>query len=610
MALKPKSKADGGSEVTEPDKNSVVNILTSYYSEADLNRKGGMNPRDDKWNENLDLYWGRYDFSDKADWQSKEVMPEVPSFVDRFAASMKEAMVAVPENFYTVIDPTDSEGDFTPKLKDMLDVWLSKCGKSPNGVQLGFPAVFEEQCKLGAIMACCAVVTWAKDVPGGRVDISAQDPRFVWFDHSGRNLYRIRRMEREKHDLREFATARDSDGKPLFSLDELSNLVGHIQEEDQTYRERISGHGQQTTSPRSPITIDEYLATIVGNDGKLVFDGTCYNVVANNRFLIRGPERNPYWHGKDWLVYSPMVPTPLSVYGRAYMEDFASVAKTFNTLTNLILDAVLTSSLKAFVVVPGLLLNPAQVQTGIHANKMFLLDEGATPDQFAQALDLGTLPAEAVQTWQAMKNELREASGMNEIGLGQFAPNSRTSATEVSTTMQSASMLIRSVAQTIESRFLDPLLDLVWKTGLQFMSKDDIALRKAVGGDMFDAIYANRKQLIVPATTFQARGISTMMQKSMKLKSIISIMQVIGSNELLMRAFLEAVDMRRLVALLFDLSDIDLSKLQTSQRDALIRSVVEPLNAAGEGAGPPSAPSPRIAAEAGNVAQLMGVARG
>ncbi len=613
MALpKRKKRAEGGTEDIV-DKQSVLNTLTSYWNEADNNRKAGPNPRDDKWKENLDLYWGRYDFSKKAPWQAQEVMPEVPSFVDRFSAAMKEALVGVPEDFYTIKDPTDTEGDLTPHLKQMLDVALSRCGTSPNGIPLAFPAVFEEQMKLGAIMACCAAVTW--DKREDRLVISAQDPRFVWFDHTGRNMYRIRRMEKERHHLRELVTAKDSEDNPVFDLEQVSSLVGAIQMEDSTRRSELAGHASDVSSPRQIITIDEYMAEVLGTDGKPMFGGGKHlSMVANGRFLIRGPEKNPFWHGQDWIVYTPMVPTPLSVYGKAYMEDFASVAKTFNELTNLILDAVHTTAMKAFVMIPGLLLNPEQAATGIHPNKVFFLDEGVKAADFAEALDLGTLPPEAIKAWEMMKNELREAAGMNEIGLGQFAPKGRTSATEVQETKQSSSAIIRSVAQTVETRFLDPTLDLAWKTQLQFMGPNDEDLIRAAGSpEMYQAIYANRKELIKRRGTFQARGISTMMQKSQKLKAVMNILQIIASNESLMQAFMQVADFNRLLALIFELSDIDMTKLQQSQRQRLMQSVAQPLQQAGaqvEGAGPPAAPSTPGQAEMQDIAGLLGVGRG
>src|SRR5258705_7115265 len=83
-----------GSEDRTPE---IVQTLQDYFREADEARKSGMNPRDAKWSQNLDLYWNRYDYSAKQQWQAKEAMPEVPNFVDRFAAALKEALISTPD---------------------------------------------------------------------------------------------------------------------------------------------------------------------------------------------------------------------------------------------------------------------------------------------------------------------------------------------------------------------------------------------------------------------------------------------------------------------------------------------------------------------------------
>ena len=151
---------DGDKLTSEESNLEIIKALERYRIEAEQNRASGLNPRDAKWSENLDLYWGRHDFSHKADWQAKVVMPEVPAFVDRFAAAMKEALVANYDHFYTVVDPADENGEMANTVKRVTDMWLSTCGRSQNGQPLPFPAVFEEQIKMGAITACCGTVLW------------------------------------------------------------------------------------------------------------------------------------------------------------------------------------------------------------------------------------------------------------------------------------------------------------------------------------------------------------------------------------------------------------------------------------------------------------------
>ena len=587
--------------IQSESKQNIVQELVGYKREAVQNRMSGLNPRDDKWRQNLDLYHNRYDFSTKASWQSKNVMPEVPAYVDRFAAAMKDAVVASPQ-FYTVMDPYDKEGDVADKIKIMTDVWLSVSGRNQMGTPLDFSSVFEEQMKLGALMGCCARVLWKDDVPGGRVAIEGHDPRFYWVDHTNRGLYRIARTELDLADVARMVTAKSKKGKPLYDLDEMSRLVASLTE-DQQIKKELSGTGEEITSNRRPIQLDEYIATVVNKSGKLVMDKEIA-IVANDEYLLRGPEKIPFTHNQDFMLWTPLVTVPLSPYGRSYMEDFGDVARVFTELTNLILDATYMSAMNAYVMVPAMLKDPTQANTGIWPNKTFFLEEGYTAEEFAKAIELGSLDPGAITIWDKIKGELSDAAGMNEIGMGQLPDKTHIAATAVAGAQQSSSAILRSVAQTIETRFLDPMLDLVWKTGLQHAQLSDMRMADAVGVEMYRALISRKRELIKRPITFQARGISGLIQKQQKLTAIMSVMQVLSANPNLLAAFMQRVDINKLVTLLFQLSNVDLSKIEISQRQQMIQSVAQPMMEAGQ-QGTPSAPG---MAEAGNMAAMMGVA--
>jgi hypothetical protein len=582
----------------------IQSSLTSYWQEADNARKGGLNPRDGKWEQNLDLYWNRVDFSQKADWQAKETMPEVPGYVDRFAAALKEALVATPQGFYTVSDPADKENDLAGAVKRIMDLWLDTVGTNPQGSPLPFASVFEEQMKMGALMAVNTITTW-KD---NRVAVESLDPRKTWLDATGRNLYRVRRTEIDRHQLGDLLNARDSKQKLIYDPAGIAGLVQGMNTNLQQEKEQLTGSGQNISSARQPITLDEYIATVLDDDGSVLADRSLM-VMANGNYLIRGPEKNPFWHGKDWMLYAPLITAPLSVYGRSYMEDFGSVATTFTTLTNMILDAVHMTAMNAYAMVPGMLLNPSQAMEGMSPNKLFLLEDGYDPKQFAAKLDMGQLPADSYKVWQAIKSELTEAAKMNEIGLGQFAPNSRTSATEINETQQSSSALVRSVAQQVESRWLDQQLDLIWKTGLQHVSLTDKQVAAAAGEDMWAALYSRRRELITRPNTFRARGLSSMIQNAKMLKSLLSILSVIAQSEPLLNQFLQEVDLKKLVDKLFMLGGVDMSSLKLSERDRMIQNVTAPLGQMQEQAqGKPGA-QPAGANEVRSLVNTMGVQR-
>lgn len=582
-----------------PQKQFILDTLVGYKREAELNRKGGMNPRDDKWRQNLDLYWNRHDFSGKADWQSQNVMPEVPSYVDRFAAALKEALVATPNGFYTVDDPYDKENNLGQAIKNMEDVWLSVLGKNQVGTPMDFATVFEDQMKLGALMASSGVVLWKDDVPGGRVAFESVDPRFVWLDHTYRGLYRIRRTEVDKADIARMAA---KSGK-LYDTAEMSRLMTTLID-DNREKQELSGSSQEIVSTRGPVILDEYVASVVGPRGELLMDNDVV-IIANDQFMIRGPEPNPFWHKHDWLVYTPLIPVPLSPYGRSYMEDFGSVAKVFTDLTNLILDATYTASMKAYAMVPAMLKDPTQVNSGVWPNKIFQLEEGYTAEEFVKDIQLGNIDPAAVNIWQAIKSELSDAAGMNEIGLGQLPDKTHIAATAVAGAQQSSSAMLRSIAQNVETRFLDPLLDLVWKTGLQKVSANDVRMANAAGQEMFAALMTRRRQLISHPITFQAKGISGLIQRQQKLQSLMQVMQVIAQDQNVLAAFMQRVDIRKLTELLFQLSNVDLSKIEISERERMIQNVTQPMQQAAQG-GQPSAPALQ---EMGSVANAMGVAQ-
>jgi hypothetical protein len=65
----------------EIETRELLNTLLGYFQEAKEARETGPAPRDATWANNWNGYWGHYDHGEKAEWQSQNVMPEVPLFV-------------------------------------------------------------------------------------------------------------------------------------------------------------------------------------------------------------------------------------------------------------------------------------------------------------------------------------------------------------------------------------------------------------------------------------------------------------------------------------------------------------------------------------------------
>lgn len=568
----------GADETADLDDYSIeelVQVLRGYADEGEQGRLAGDNPRDAIWTANWDRYWGRYYNADKAAWQSQHVMPEASQFVDRWAAAMREALDRT-SDWFTVMDATGDVSQLNIIITKVMKVLLSRCARTVDGHVADFSSVFEDQMKMGAIMACCASVTWEDDLeaPDGWPRVNTVDPREVHFDPKGRNLYRRRIYEMDHFELMQLARDYDEElDESIYDIDEILGLMAEEDEKLRNNKETASGSSQGQAGPdgRKPIKMEEFLATLVMPDGKVVAsDALC--IIANDTWLIRGPEQNPFWHQRDWIVFCPMVSVPLSTYGRTYMEEWADVADAFIELTNLILDGVYTSTIKAFIANPEMLDDPTQLDEGISPNKIFKSSEDMQDLQrFIAEIDLGTLPTEAITVWTALKNELREGAKLSEIALGQMAPNSRTTATEIQMSSQSGSSMIRSMARTIETRFVERLLTLVWKTSLQYM--DFTTIQNAIGVETAQMLNERREEFLEASLTFQVRGISGIVDRQQKLQNILQALQVIGQNQFLAQELLTRLSPKRLVEALMTLFGLDIQQFEPTEQEKIIATM-------------------------------------
>lgn len=567
------------SQRNRPDEQEIINTLNAYRHEGELGRKSGANGRDNIWRENWDIYWGRFDFTKKAEWQAKVSMPEASNFVDRWAAAMRDALMGS-EQFFSVEDPADQNRNLVPHVEKLMKVLLSRCGRTHSGHPMDFAAVFEDQMKLGSISCMCAAVTWQDTPDGGYVACESVDPFTVWLDPTGRRMYRIRRSTIDMQDLMSLVRLSDREGEPIYDEEQIMQLAASLDEEGKESAERITGYQQDVSSNRKTIKLDEYLATIVDQEGRVV-DVDALTVIANDRFVIRGPEPNPFWHERDWIVMAPLVTVPFSVYGRSYMEDWSSVATAFTEMTNLILDGAFTQAINAYVMQPDMLADPSQASEGISPNKGFMLAEGMPVADFLKEIELGRLGREPVEVWQALKNEIRDGAKLNEIALGQLAVGEKT-ATEVAETQQASSAIIRSIARTIESRFLEPVLTLMWQTALQHMDFSDPKVSEEIGEETAAMLQRRREEFSDRNIKFRVRGISELIDRQAKLRGLMGLLQTVGANELLLQEFFQTFSPTSLLRELVRLHGVDPLPLMMTDQERQMRETAAQMAGGGE----------------------------
>src|SRR4029453_9024527 len=88
----------------------------------------------------------------------------------------------------------------------------------------------------------------------------------------------------------------------------------------------------------------------------------CVAAVANDRYLIRPPEDNPFWHGKSPFVPVPLMRVPGSVWHKAVFDHAVQLNTALNELFSMMLDGGMASIWGTRQLRAGMLENPTQVK--------------------------------------------------------------------------------------------------------------------------------------------------------------------------------------------------------------------------------------------------------
>ena len=559
------------------DDDNLLRILRGYKGEAVLARQSGTEPREDVWRANNDSFWmRRVDLpGTKQDWQAQERFPYVANFVERFTAAIRRAATEVP-GWANVEDPKDKAGPSSRLATHFVRLLLDTSGTNATGQVRPFEATFGNAVRCGCLMAMCVAVTWRD----GRVRIELVDPRSVWVDPTGRGLYRVRTFEKDKNQLLDMAEELDGEGKPLYDVEAIKAEMSTIDFELQQNKEETTGGGVEQTSVRKPMQVDEYLATIIGDEGEALTEKRLV-VVLNDRVIIRN-EPNPFDHGKDWIVYHPLMQSPLGeVDGRTYVEDFRPIAHTVENATNMILDAITMNAMNAYEADPDVLDNPEQLNDGVHANVTFVRSPDADPERrVITPITLGRhLGPETFQLVAALKREMQEAGAQSDLSLGQTTSKGDTTATEVQASTSGQNALVQSITSDIEDGFLSSIIMLAYYTGIQHLTPESHPeIIAELTPEQLDALTGQRQEYANRTMKFRAKGISSHLEKQSRLRSSLGALNVIGGNPLLLEEFKkEGLSIGKFVISILEDLSVDIERISLSDEEKLAQQTQQNL---------------------------------
>lgn len=635
----------------DPATLTVIQAIDSFYQESSQARQ----TRISKNRQNRDVFLGRQDWSHKQEGQSTEFLPKVPVSVEQMSAFIKRAMVQFgtwfsPQTDNSLVGIIDDTSIHTI-LKCFLDNLWEGNDKTTTAANVISDTVKNGMLEsLMIIKVHGAMQTTRRFVakPGqletdeetGRVSRAPDEletiedkewrlrfdlvpPENYYPDPSGRGLYEIHECERDLHEVLNLA----EDG--VYDLDVVNQLIGmdYAAPDNETKTRTARSRDQdETVTPsfRKRVRIREFWGTLLNTDGTVAHRNVVATV-ANERFLIRPPEPNPFWHQESPFIVAPLIRVPWSVWHKALYDDASSLNLAINEMFNLILDGGISAVWGVKQIRLDELEDPTQVSGGVRQGDTLAVKSSLPHGQSVmERVDEGNVPQDAVAVFQFLNSEFAQAALTNETKMGRL-PHPDTKATAILEADQGQSVTLDGLVADLENNFISPMLYKAWLTILQNADRlpEDIIpgqVDKRTALILMRASPAERFALFAGKCKFKVNGISGTMAMMKDFQKIMALMQAVIQNPLLMAAYIKKYSPEATLDKLIKTLNINPNDLEMSEEEAAqygmkmqelqaIQQILNPQQNQGEsgGFGGPNAGSPGLQ---GQVNQLAGPATG
>jgi len=512
---------------------------------------------------NLDAYLGRQDWSHKQEGQSTEFIPKVPTSVEQMCAFVKKGLITFGDWFSIHLDRSLGYTVDGAQIREVMKCFMNDLWHK-NNVSQEITTVISDAVKMGLLESLIILKVHGgmlrtrqpsfrpasratksddelefEDTEAWRLRIDLVRPEDYYPDPTGNGLYEIHRVERDLHEV--LSAAEDG----MYDQEVVKQLIGmdFKRPEDEKRQERDRNQ-PETVKPgfRKKVVIDEFWGTLLNDDGTVAYRNSVA-AVANDRFLIRKPEPNPFWHQESPFVVAPLIRVPESVWHKALYDHASDLNIAINELFNLMLDGGLASVWGIKQLRMEDLEDPGQVAGGVRQGVTLSVKQTLPHNaKVLETVSTGEVPRDAMLIYEAVNREYNQAALTNEMKVGQLPPR-RVLATEVIEVTQSQAVTLDGLIGDLETCIMKPLLRKSWLTILQ--NADDIPgyawnsmLDKRVAALIMRASPEERYSLFAGKSQFRVSGLSATLARAMDFQKSIALMQVVGQNPILMRAFM------------------------------------------------------------------------
>ena len=561
----------------------IVRVTKNYIKEAYEARRERI-----RLNRlNYDIYHQRQDYSHKRPGQSQEFLPKQQMAVEQMSSFVSQGLVDVGHWFNIQKQPGLKNNRITP-----TEIYLLLQRQLEKAQVISFVG---DSIKTGALGSLMIAKVHGRNKPVSRFFTQVENnkkklfkaekdvwelfielirPEDYYPDPTGAGLYECQTMWVDKSVVMDLSQGPDA----LYDLEKVKGLNGYSNSEyDEAWldRDRETDQSRTYSDYRVRIKLTECWGDIIDpTTGERLHKNVTWTV-ANDTVLVSPPKPNPFWHGKSPFVVAPITRVPFSVWHRAPMDAATRTNIAINEIYNLMVDAGMMSVFGIKQIRTDWLEDDREVADGVRPGQTLRASSNCPPGAAVlQRVDEGALSPEALQMFNLMNAEHNVSAMTNDLRMGAM-PSRAVKATEVVEASQTITSMFSGIARSIEVDFIEPILERAWNVIMQNANDLDSDEVKAILGEprameLASMSPEDRFAETSQGNKFRVFGVTQTLNKQKDFRKLTSLLQTIGSSEVLLEGFMKKFSFEKLLQEIVRSLDIEPGSIEQDEMDQLM----------------------------------------
>jgi hypothetical protein len=540
------------------DSANILRISRRYEARAVQSRRQRSYQNEANWQ----AYRGEQDFSQKAEYQSRETTPAFPLAVDQIVGTFERSLTDSDD--WLSVDQAGIGDPFltADQVKKLIMFYMERLdtpGNQPEKAR-GIQVVVGDASKVGIIepvvtLKIYPVIRRRRIYKMERIEPDREDGDFPAYHFVGKKMkptsVETMRLAIDVIPWEDYFPDPSEKGRweihrTRVSLDELLANEEYDQDVVRSLINTTNTTIADSTNERrgkseDSVETDPYEIELLEGWGDIIDERTGV-VLHENVFwawagdkLVRKPTPNPFWDGTSPFISAPLIRIPGSKEPRALADIAVPLWRAANELANLILDGSMRATWGVGQIRQDIIEHPEDVADGVPQGYTFVLKPNAPFGQKAyERVDNGEVPALALEGLQRMEQYVNEALAIPETRLGQ-TPDPNQTATATVQALRSSGSLYESFAARFEDTILEPLFDKAWKLIAQyaddFMSEEMVSVLGPTTVLRLFQMSQDERFKFIHNANFKVRGLRGLANREREFQKLSTLLSLLASNE-------------------------------------------------------------------------------